>query len=74
MGEGDEIRVIRTRNEDSEAERVATEILAHRLKHDTSCTTMPSFIGVIPVPVAGDETAGHQIPYKLSGGTSFFPG
>ncbi|KTC42732.1 ATP-dependent DNA helicase Rep, partial [Pseudomonas sp. ABAC21] len=46
MGHGDEIRVIRCRNEDAEAERVAVELLTLH-KH-------------------------HQIPYRLSGGNSFF--
>nr|WP_269203782.1 3'-5' exonuclease [Pseudomonas mendocina] len=32
MGHGDEIRVIRTRNEDAECERVALEILTEHLR------------------------------------------
>ncbi len=73
MGEGDEIRVIRTRNEDSEAERVATEILAHRLKHDTPWHDFAVlYRGNFQSRLLEMKLQEHQIPYKINGGTSFF--
>ncbi|CAM3604700.1 DNA helicase Rep [Parendozoicomonas haliclonae] len=73
MGEGDEIRVIRTRNEDSEAERVATEILTHRLRHDTHWRDYAIlYRGNFQSRLLEMKLQEHQIPYKLSGGQSFF--
>ncbi|MDF5994620.1 UvrD-helicase domain-containing protein [Pseudomonas aeruginosa] len=73
MGHGDPIRVIRCRNEDAEAERIAMEILTLHLR-----TERPYSEFAIPLPwqppgqADGAEAQHHQIPYRLSGGTSFF--
>ena len=73
LGLGDPIRVVRCRNEDAECERVVTEILDHKLR------TQGRF-GNYAVLYRGNHQSrllelklqAHQIPYKLSGGTSFF--
>ena len=73
MGQGDAIRVIRCRNEDAEAERVAMEILTLHLK-----TTRPYsdfailYRGNYQAKLIELKLQHHQIPYRLSGGTSFF--
>ena len=73
LGMGDEIRVIRCRNEDSEAERVATEILAHRLKHDTHWSDYAVlYRGNFQSRLIEMKLQEHQIPYKINGGQSFF--
>ena len=73
MGMGDEIRVVRCRNEDSEAERVATEILSHRLKNDTSWKDYAIlYRGNFQSRLLEMKLQEHQIPYHINGGTSFF--
>ncbi|MCL6270853.1 DNA helicase Rep [Sansalvadorimonas sp. 2012CJ34-2] len=73
MGMGDEIRVVRCRNEDSESERVATEILTHRLKHDTSWKDYAIlYRGNFQSRLLEMKLQEHQIPYHINGGTSFF--
>ncbi len=73
VGLGDEIRVVRCRNEDSEAERVATEILAHRLKYDTSWKDYAVlYRGNFQSRLLEMKLQEHQIPYNITGGTSFF--
>mgnify|MGYP003133595110 CR=1 FL=1 len=73
LGYGDPIRVIQCANEDAECERVVTEILDHKLRGGTR-------FGDYAVLYRGNHQArllelklqSHQVPYKLSGGTSFF--
>jgi ATP-dependent DNA helicase Rep len=73
LGYGDPIRVIKCPNEDAECERVVTEILDHKLRSATR-------FGDYAVLYRGNHQArllelklqAHQVPYKLSGGTSFF--
>ncbi|GAB3369197.1 DNA helicase Rep [Spongiibacter taiwanensis] len=73
LGYGEPIRIIRCRNDDAECERVVTEILDHKLR------TRGRF-GDYAVLYRGNHQSrllelklqAHQIPYKLSGGTSFF--
>ncbi len=73
IGEGEKIRIIRTRNEESEAERVATEILSHRLKHDTHWQDYAIlYRGNFQSRLLEMKLQHHQIPYKINGGTSFF--
>ena len=73
MGMGDEIRVVRCRNEDSESERVATEILSHRLKNDTSWKDYAIlYRGNFQSRLLEMKLQEHQIPYHINGGTSFF--
>ena len=73
LGHGDEIRVIRCRNEDAEAERVATEILTHRLKQQTSYRDYAIlYRGNFQSRLLEMKLQQHQVPYHINGGTSFF--
>ena len=73
FGPGDPIRIIRCANEDAECERVVTEILDHQLR------TRGKY-GDYAILYRGNHQARllelklqtHQVPYKISGGTSFF--
>ncbi|NIR61715.1 MAG: UvrD-helicase domain-containing protein, partial [Gammaproteobacteria bacterium] len=73
LGYGDPIRVIACRDGDAEAQRVVAEILHHRFTHRTR-------LGEYAILYRGNHQARpfervlreHQIPYYLSGGTSFF--
>ena len=73
MGHGDEIRVIRCRNEDAEAERVAMEILTLHLKTGRPYSDFAIlYRGNYQAKLMELKLQHHQIPYRLSGGTSFF--
>lgn len=73
MGLGNFIRVIRCANEDAEAERVATEILTDRIRyqrkfHDYAIL----YRGNHQARLLEIKLQQHQIPYRISGGSSFF--
>lgn len=73
MGHGDAIRVIRCRNEEAEAERVAMEILTLHLKTDRPYSDFAIlYRGNYQAKLIELKLQHHQIPYRLSGGTSFF--
>lgn len=73
MGLGDPIRVIRCKNEDAEAERVATEILTQRLRNNYKFRDFAVlYRGNHQARLLEMKLQQHQIPYKLSGGSSFF--
>ena len=73
MGHGDPIRVIRCRNEDAEAERVAIEILTLHLKTQRPYSDFAIlYRGNYQAKLIELKLQHHQIPYRLSGGTSFF--
>ncbi|WP_313519289.1 DNA helicase Rep [Pseudomonas sp.] len=73
MGMGDEIRVIRTRNEDAECERVALEILTEHLRTERPYSDFAIlYRGNYQAKLMELKLQHHQIPYRLSGGTSFF--
>lgn len=73
LGLGDPIRVIVTPNQDAEVERIATEILA-------LCASKNLKFRDFAVLYRGNHQArtleihlqAHQIPYQITGGTSFF--
>jgi ATP-dependent DNA helicase Rep len=73
LGPGDPIRVLECRNEDHEAQRVVSEILAHRFANGGR-------YGDYAILYRGNHQARgfekvlreHNIPYFLSGGASFF--
>ncbi|MYM63848.1 DNA helicase Rep [Pseudomaricurvus sp. HS19] len=73
MGLGENLRVIRCANEDAEAERVAAEIFTQRQNRRAR-------YGDFAILYRGNHQARllemklqqHQIPYTISGGTSFF--
>ncbi len=73
LGPGEPIRVLHCRDEEAEADRVATEIIQHRFRHG-------SRYGDFAILYRGNHQARafekalrtHNIPYFLSGGTAFF--
>ncbi|WP_304639248.1 DNA helicase Rep [Pseudomonas sp.] len=73
LGYGDPIRAIRCRNEEAEAERVATDI---QLRHMRDKHAWRDFAilyrGNHQARLIELKLQHHQIPYHLSGGTSFF--
>ncbi len=73
LGHGDPLRVIQARDEQNEAERVAAEILHHRFVNRTSFRDYAVLYRgnhqSRPFEKAFRE---HNIPYRLTGGTSFF--
>jgi ATP-dependent DNA helicase Rep len=73
MGHGDEIRVIRCRNEDAECERIAMEILTEHLRSGRPYSDFAIlYRGNYQAKLMELKLQHHQIPYRLSGGTSFF--
>ena len=73
MGHGDEIRVIRCKNEETEAERVAMEILTLHLRTDRPYSDFAIlYRGNYQAKLIELKLQHHQVPYRLSGGNSFF--
>lgn len=73
LGYGDPIRVIRCRNEEAECERVATEILDRRVRGQGRFSDFAVlYRGNHQARLLELKFQGHQIPYRISGGTSFF--
>lgn len=70
---GDEIRIIRCRNEDAEAERIATEILDQKLKQGIAFLDFAVlYRGNHQARLLEMKLQAYQIPYRISGGQSFF--
>lgn len=73
MGAGERIRIIRCRNEDAEAEQIAAEILDQKLK---LCVSFKDFAvlyrGNHQSRLLEIKLQAFQVPYRMSGGTSFF--
>ena len=73
MGAGDEIRVIKCRNDEMECERIATEILAHRIRHENGFKDYAVlYRGNFQSRLLELKLQHHGIPYHINGGTSFF--
>lgn len=73
MGLGDPIRVVRCSNEEAEAERIATEILTQRLRQQNKFRDYAIlYRGNHQARLLELKLQHHQIPYKISGGSSFF--
>ncbi|MBN8412659.1 DNA helicase Rep [Halomonas denitrificans] len=73
MGQGDPIRVVVTRHEEAETERVASEILTRRIKERAEWRDFAVlYRGNFQARLLELKLQHYQIPYKLSGGTSFF--
>lgn len=73
MGFGDPIRVLRCRNEDSEAERIAVEILTEHLRTGRPYSDFAIlYRGNYQAKLMELKLQVHKIPYRLTGGTSFF--
>lgn len=72
-GDGELIRVIRCRNEEAEAERVATEIQAICLKTQRSYGDFAIlYRGNYQSRLIELKLQHHKVPYVITGGTSFF--
>jgi len=73
MGFGDEIRVLRCRNEDAEAERIALEILTEHIRTDRPYSDFAIlYRGNYQAKLMELKLQVHKVPYRLTGGTSFF--
>jgi ATP-dependent DNA helicase Rep len=73
LGMGEPIRVLRCPNDDAESERVATEILHQRLGRGTKFRDFAVlYRGNHQSKLLELKLQQHQIPYNISGGTSFF--
>ncbi len=73
LGVGDQIRVISTPNQDAEVERIANEILSlcvnQRLRFRDFAVL---YRGNHQAKALEIQLQAHQIPYQITGGTSFF--
>lgn len=73
LGMGEPLRLIRCSTEESEAERVATEILTQRLRRQCKFRDFAVlYRGNHQSRLLELKLQHHQIPYNISGGTSFF--
>jgi len=73
LGDGERIRVIRCRHEDAEAEQIATEILDLKLKKDIPFKDFAVlYRGNHQSRLLEIKLNAFQVPYQMSGGTSFF--
>jgi ATP-dependent DNA helicase Rep len=73
LGDGERIRVIRCRHEDAEAEQIAAEILDLKLKKDIPFKDFAVlYRGNHQARLLEIKMQAFQVPYRLSGGTSFF--
>ena len=73
MGFGDPLKVVITRNEEAEADRIAADIIERRLQlqnHYRDYAVL--YRGNHQARLIEMKLQTYQIPYKLSGGTSFF--
>jgi ATP-dependent DNA helicase Rep len=73
LGYGDALNIIIAKNEDHEAERVVAEMLAHKFMQATSFKDYAIlYRGNFQSRVFEKVLMSNRIPYKISGGTSFF--
>tara|TARA_B100000700_G_scaffold71851_1_gene80044 strand:- start:30419 stop:32494 length:2076 start_codon:yes stop_codon:yes gene_type:complete len=73
LGPGEAIRVVVNRHEEAEADRVASEILTRRIKERAEWRDFAVlYRGNFQARLLELKLQHYQIPYKLSGGTSFF--
>jgi ATP-dependent DNA helicase Rep len=72
-GLGDELRVIATRSAEHEAEKVVTELMNHKFRYRTHYEDYAIlYRSNHQARLFETELRNRQIPYYLSGGTSFF--
>lgn len=73
MGFGDPIRIIRTPNDEAEAERIANEILhQHLIRRGEYRDFAVLYRGNHQARILEIKLQQNRIPYKINGGTSFF--
>ena len=72
-GHGEVIRVITCRNDDDEAERVVKDLITHKLMNGKNWKDYAIlYRGNFQARILETQLRQMQIPYKLSGGQSFF--
>ncbi|MEK9711649.1 MAG: DNA helicase Rep, partial [Thalassolituus sp.] len=73
MGYGDPIKILKCRNDDVEAERIATEIVERRLRYGCGYRDFAIlYRGNHQSRNIEMKLQAYQVPYKLNGGQSFF--
>nr|WP_158162956.1 DNA helicase Rep [Vibrio mimicus] len=73
LSEGEKLKVILANNEDHEAERVTAEIIAHKFLNRTEYRDYAIlYRGNHQSRLIEKSLTQNRVPYKLSGGTSFF--
>ncbi|HFG2120199.1 TPA: DNA helicase Rep [Vibrio cholerae] len=73
LAEGEKLKVILASNEDHEAERVTAEIIAHKFLNRTEYRDYAIlYRGNHQSRLIEKSLTQNRVPYKLSGGTSFF--
>lgn len=73
LEEGEKLNVIEAKNEEHEAERVVGELIAHRFTHKTKYKDYAIlYRGNHQSRLLEKLLMQNRIPYKISGGTSFF--
>ncbi len=73
LGIGDEIRILQCDDEEAEAERIATEIVSQRLQKRTQFRDFAVlYRGNHQARLLELKLQQFQVPYKISGGSSFF--
>lgn len=73
LGEGEKLQVLEAKNEEHEAERVVGELIAHRFSHKTKYKDYAVlYRGNHQSRLLEKILMQNRIPYKISGGTSFF--
>lgn len=73
LGEGEKLQVLEAKNEDHEAERVVAELIAHRFSNKTKYKDYAIlYRGNHQSRLMEKILMQNRIPYKISGGTSFF--
>lgn len=72
-GHGEKVRVITCPSDTDEAQRVAREIVTHRIRHSNTWEQYAVlYRSNFQARALEAELRALQVPYKLSGGTSFF--
>ncbi|HFE37789.1 MAG TPA: DNA helicase Rep [Gammaproteobacteria bacterium] len=72
-GFGDPIRILKCKNDEHEAERIASEILSHRFQNKTNLSDYAIlYRGNHQSRVIEKALREQRIPYHISGGSSFF--
>lgn len=70
---GEPLRVLMTKDEENEAERVTAELISHKFQHRTSYKDYAIlYRGNFQSRVFEKSLMTNRIPYKISGGQSFF--
>jgi len=69
---GEPLHVLKARGDEHEAERVVSELLHHKFKHNTDFRITQSCSGKYQSRVLERVLRERRIPYFLSGGSSFF--